>query len=214
MCIVINNFDSLVQECSISSALAMEILQSCTKPSIYHNFSNDVYIHSSKSSHWCLNKGDTEFCAKTSILFEGIFPIASHFFYCCSSPLYHLCSPCIKSSILAGESVSLCEELSWCGLSLGSLISLLSPCCRHGCLLHGTLLAWDLGQLPVGKVQGSKGHSWGYGTDRDTEGLGPGTTPSGGGYKDLRDPAEAMVLTGTLRAWDLGQLPVGEGTRI
>ena len=27
--------DSLVQDCSISSALAMEILQSCTKPQIY-----------------------------------------------------------------------------------------------------------------------------------------------------------------------------------
>ena len=27
-------FDGLVQDCSISSALAMEILQSCTKPSI------------------------------------------------------------------------------------------------------------------------------------------------------------------------------------
>ena len=27
--------DGLVQDCSISSALAMDILQSCTKPSIY-----------------------------------------------------------------------------------------------------------------------------------------------------------------------------------
>ena len=29
------NIDGLVQDCSISSALAMEILQSCTKPSTY-----------------------------------------------------------------------------------------------------------------------------------------------------------------------------------
>ena len=29
-------FDGLVQDCSISIALAMEILQSCTKPSIWH----------------------------------------------------------------------------------------------------------------------------------------------------------------------------------
>ena len=31
-----SHFDGLVQDCSISSALAMEILQSCTKPSIWH----------------------------------------------------------------------------------------------------------------------------------------------------------------------------------
>ena len=31
----IKHFDGLVQDCSISSALAMEILQSCTKPLIY-----------------------------------------------------------------------------------------------------------------------------------------------------------------------------------
>ena len=30
-----NHFDSLVQDCSISRALAMEVLQSCNKPSIY-----------------------------------------------------------------------------------------------------------------------------------------------------------------------------------
>ena len=33
-----NHFDALVQDCSISSALAMEILQSCTKPSTYPCF--------------------------------------------------------------------------------------------------------------------------------------------------------------------------------
>ena len=32
-----NNIDALVEGCSISSALAMEILQSCSKPSIYRN---------------------------------------------------------------------------------------------------------------------------------------------------------------------------------
>ena len=31
---LLHNFDGLVQDCSISIALAMEILQSCTKPSI------------------------------------------------------------------------------------------------------------------------------------------------------------------------------------
>ena len=30
-----NNFDGLAQDCSNSSALAMELPQSCTKPSIY-----------------------------------------------------------------------------------------------------------------------------------------------------------------------------------
>ena len=30
--------DGLVQDCSIFSALAMEILQSCTKPSIYSDY--------------------------------------------------------------------------------------------------------------------------------------------------------------------------------
>ena len=32
------DIDGLVQDCSISSALAMEMLQSCTKPSIYASF--------------------------------------------------------------------------------------------------------------------------------------------------------------------------------
>ena len=32
----IYHIESLVQDCSNSSALAMELLQSCTKPSIYH----------------------------------------------------------------------------------------------------------------------------------------------------------------------------------
>ena len=31
------HFDDLVQDCSNSSALAMELLQSCTKPSIWHS---------------------------------------------------------------------------------------------------------------------------------------------------------------------------------
>ena len=37
-----NNFDGLVQDCSISIANAMEILQSCTKPSIW--FSSTKYL--------------------------------------------------------------------------------------------------------------------------------------------------------------------------
>ena len=36
-------YDGLVQDCSISIALAMEILQSCTKPSIYHIYI--IYIY-------------------------------------------------------------------------------------------------------------------------------------------------------------------------
>ena len=36
-------FDGLVQDCSISSALAMEILQSCTKPSILLSLLNSVF---------------------------------------------------------------------------------------------------------------------------------------------------------------------------
>ena len=37
-----NHIGGLVQDCSNSSALAMELLQSCTKPSIWN------------ISHWCL----------------------------------------------------------------------------------------------------------------------------------------------------------------
>ena len=38
------HFDSLVQDCSISSALAMEILQSCNKPSICNFCVTDTFI--------------------------------------------------------------------------------------------------------------------------------------------------------------------------
>ena len=34
--------DGFVQDCIISSALAMEIVQSCTKPLIYVAFSNNI----------------------------------------------------------------------------------------------------------------------------------------------------------------------------
>ena len=34
------HIDGLVQDCSNSSALALELLQSCTKPSIYKNCSS------------------------------------------------------------------------------------------------------------------------------------------------------------------------------
>ena len=37
--------DGLVQDCSNSSALAVELLQSCTKPSIY------VFIHSKEKKN-------------------------------------------------------------------------------------------------------------------------------------------------------------------
>ena len=33
--VLVNHIGGLVQDCGISSALAMELLQSCTKPSIY-----------------------------------------------------------------------------------------------------------------------------------------------------------------------------------
>ena len=46
MCSIISYNDSLVQDCSNSIALAMELLQSCTKPSILlqwrHNESNGI----------------------------------------------------------------------------------------------------------------------------------------------------------------------------
>ena len=42
---IIINFDGLVQDCSISIANALEILQSCTKPSIY-GFMQFIYIYS------------------------------------------------------------------------------------------------------------------------------------------------------------------------
>ena len=50
--VIISNvvhIDDLVQECSISSALAMEILQSCIKPSIYSLYNYMVW---SKHVNW------------------------------------------------------------------------------------------------------------------------------------------------------------------
>ena len=41
--------DGLVQDCSNSSALAVELLQSCTKPSIY------VFIHSKEKKQCYMN---------------------------------------------------------------------------------------------------------------------------------------------------------------
>ena len=40
-----HDFDELVQDCSICSALAMEILQVCTKPSILFVFSGDRFTN-------------------------------------------------------------------------------------------------------------------------------------------------------------------------
>ena len=40
-----HDFDGLVQDCSNSSALAMELLQSCTKPSTYQSTSFLVFNH-------------------------------------------------------------------------------------------------------------------------------------------------------------------------
>ena len=37
--------DGLVQDCCTSSALARQLLQSCTKPSMYCCFSYDIHIH-------------------------------------------------------------------------------------------------------------------------------------------------------------------------
>ena len=52
------NINDLVTDCSISSALAMEILQSCTKPSIYTtNFRGLPYIITSPYPH---TAGSTE----------------------------------------------------------------------------------------------------------------------------------------------------------
>ena len=55
---IISYFDGVVQDCSISSVLAMEILQSCTKPSILldHFVKRFDQIHPLKKllklSHW------------------------------------------------------------------------------------------------------------------------------------------------------------------
>ena len=42
---IIVYIDGLVQDCSISSALAMEMLQSCTEPLIYYNDVAWVSLH-------------------------------------------------------------------------------------------------------------------------------------------------------------------------
>ena len=57
-CFVIYHFDGLVQHCSISNANALEILQSCTKPSIY-SLGNvpgiwcGVCVRTQQSAHHC-----------------------------------------------------------------------------------------------------------------------------------------------------------------
>ena len=43
------HFDGLVQDCSNSSALAVELMQSCTKPSVYY-----IYIYFLKNCSWIL----------------------------------------------------------------------------------------------------------------------------------------------------------------
>ena len=40
--IILRDFNGLVQDCSNAIALAMELLQSCTKPSIWTNSSNEL----------------------------------------------------------------------------------------------------------------------------------------------------------------------------
>ena len=47
------NIDGFVQDCSISIANALEILQSCTKPSIYHTIPPEpmTYITTAKKKH-------------------------------------------------------------------------------------------------------------------------------------------------------------------
>ena len=37
------HIDGMVQHCSISSALAMEMLQSCTQPSVYASLNLDIF---------------------------------------------------------------------------------------------------------------------------------------------------------------------------
>ena len=48
------NFDGLVQDSSNSSALAMELLQSCTKPSIWYQFVRTYFprLHNNKFDNW------------------------------------------------------------------------------------------------------------------------------------------------------------------
>ena len=45
----VDHIDGLVQDCSISSVLAMEILQSCTRPSIFNiGPGNDLLLDDTK----------------------------------------------------------------------------------------------------------------------------------------------------------------------
>ena len=46
------HINALVQQCNNSSALAMELLQSCTKPLIYILFLNSSFAKSSNSLKW------------------------------------------------------------------------------------------------------------------------------------------------------------------
>ena len=74
---------ALVQDCSISSALAMEILQSCIKPSIYNllvisqYWSHGIYIYldttGSIGGRRGINYGNTSFCRQIDIRFTGQF---------------------------------------------------------------------------------------------------------------------------------------------
>ena len=48
---IICDIDGLVLDCSNSSALAMEFLQSCTKPSIY-DIENEYKCNMEKPSEW------------------------------------------------------------------------------------------------------------------------------------------------------------------
>ena len=47
------HFDDLMQDCSNSSVLAMELLQSCTKPSIWH--SSNQTKHKDTANIWRLH---------------------------------------------------------------------------------------------------------------------------------------------------------------
>ena len=68
--LVITYIDGLVQDCSISSALAMEILQSCTEPSIYTMRESTRSTTTQKTSPGCwrlIDIGYTTFCANTVV---------------------------------------------------------------------------------------------------------------------------------------------------
>ena len=62
--ILVNEIDGLVQDCSISSALAMETLQSCTKLSIYSYVQLRFYLYT--QCHFVMQTANSDWCNKNT----------------------------------------------------------------------------------------------------------------------------------------------------